>query len=197
MEELEESERGQSYPVDAIGCRDREAQESSILLGKAHSGILHNEIADTLATRLVSGSTYCPTTQYEEIPTDSDKEDDPEMNGVIPLIRQDDEWDDEIHFPTFSTAVASQDQEEETSQEQRDRQFQHFSPNILGSPSAEVTYDDSYLAKPDPDSTVVVLRGGMRIVDPGELEPPADPIKTWSSQTWKQAKEDAARETAQ
>jgi ribonuclease HI len=32
---------------------------------KAHSGLVHNEVADTLATRGFKGSTYCPTDRFD------------------------------------------------------------------------------------------------------------------------------------
>jgi ribonuclease HI len=46
---------------------------------KAHSGLLHNEIADTLATRGVNGTTYCPTDWFDELPDDTEQEDDPNI----------------------------------------------------------------------------------------------------------------------
>jgi ribonuclease HI len=43
---------------------------------KAHSGLIHNEIADTLATRGVKGKSYCPVTWFDQLPADTETEDD-------------------------------------------------------------------------------------------------------------------------
>jgi ribonuclease HI len=43
---------------------------------KAHSGSLHNEIAGTLATRGVKGGTYCPVNWFNQLPEDTETEDD-------------------------------------------------------------------------------------------------------------------------
>jgi ribonuclease HI len=41
---------------------------------RAHSGLRHNEIADTLATRRVKGSSYCLTDWFDELPPDTEEE---------------------------------------------------------------------------------------------------------------------------
>jgi ribonuclease HI len=60
---------------------------------KAHSGLLHNEIADTLATRGVNWTTYCPTDWFDELPDDTEQEDDPNIPDTE-VITQTEEWAD-------------------------------------------------------------------------------------------------------
>jgi hypothetical protein len=57
---------------------------------------LHNEIADTLATKGVKGSTYCPIDWFDRLPPDTEEEDDPS----IPLSEF---GADEEHLPSFGT----------------------------------------------------------------------------------------------
>jgi hypothetical protein len=81
---------------------------------KAHSGLLHNESADTLAARGVKGGSYCPTNRFDVLPPDTEPEDVPEMRGVDPIITQVDEYDEDVHLPPFGTKETSYgfDQEE-------------------------------------------------------------------------------------
>jgi ribonuclease HI len=74
---------------------------------KAHSGIVLNEIADTLATRGVNGSTYFPTHRFDELSADTEPEDGPELRGVASVITQIAEWDEEEHVPTSITQAVS------------------------------------------------------------------------------------------
>jgi ribonuclease HI len=46
---------------------------------KAHSGLLHNEIADTQATRGVNRTSYYPTDWFDELPGDTEQEDGPNI----------------------------------------------------------------------------------------------------------------------
>jgi ribonuclease HI len=62
--------------VDAAIARHERVELSWV---KAHSGLLHNEIADTLATKGVKGGTYCPTDWFDALPPDTETEDDPTL----------------------------------------------------------------------------------------------------------------------
>jgi ribonuclease HI len=65
---------------------------------KAHPGLLHNETADTLATRRVNGSTYCPTDWFNTLPPDTESEDDPSL-PTTEVITRTEEWDEDVHWP--------------------------------------------------------------------------------------------------
>jgi ribonuclease HI len=70
---------------------------------KARSGLLHNEIADTLATRGVKGSSYCPTDWFDKRPPDTEEEDDVSI-PISEVITQMDEFGaDEEHLPSSGT----------------------------------------------------------------------------------------------
>jgi hypothetical protein len=93
---------------------------------KAHSGILHNEVADTLATRGVKGSTYCPINWFDQLPADTEGEDDPSI-PLSEVITQTDEFGpDEEHLPSFGTpAVAYGFSEEEAAEAEEERERGH------------------------------------------------------------------------
>jgi hypothetical protein len=67
---------------------------------KARSGLVHNEIADTLATKGVKGTTYCPTDWFDELPDDTEQEDDPNIPETE-VITQMEEWVDDSRLPPF------------------------------------------------------------------------------------------------
>jgi ribonuclease HI len=54
--------------LDAEIARHRTVQFSWV---KAHSGIVLNEIEDTLATRGVTSTSYCPMNRFDELPADT------------------------------------------------------------------------------------------------------------------------------
>jgi hypothetical protein len=114
---------------------------------KAHSGLLHNEIADTLATRGVEGGTYCPTEWFDALPADTETEDDPTLQ-LTEVITQGEEWDEDVHLPPFSTRATGYGFGEEEAEETRDRTFRHFAHVVLDSSSTPVSDD----ADPDQDS---------------------------------------------
>jgi ribonuclease HI len=70
---------------------------------KAHSGILHNEIADTLATRGVKGSTYCPTNRFDQLPEDTETEDDPNIPPTEVITQTEEFGPDGLDPPAFGT----------------------------------------------------------------------------------------------
>jgi hypothetical protein len=70
---------------------------------KAHSGILHNEVADTLATRGVKGGTHCPIDWFNQLPADTEEDDDPSI-PLTEVITQTEEFGaDDVHLPEFGT----------------------------------------------------------------------------------------------
>jgi ribonuclease HI len=93
---------------------------------KAHSGILHNEIADTLATRGVKGTTYCPVSWFDNLPADIETEDDPQTE----IITQTEEFGaDEEHLPSFGTVgvvYGFNDEEAAERAEGREQSIRHF-----------------------------------------------------------------------
>jgi hypothetical protein len=70
---------------------------------KARSGILHNEISDTLATRGVKGSTYCPINWFDTLPPDTEEEGDPSISSPEVITQTDEFGADEEHLPSFGT----------------------------------------------------------------------------------------------
>jgi hypothetical protein len=110
--------------LDTEIARHRRVQFSWV---NGHRGILLNEIADTLVTRGVMGSSYCPTDRFDAPSADSEKEDGPEPRGVAPVVTQDAEWDEDIHFPTFSTPATSYDFAAEEARDRVDSVFNRFS----------------------------------------------------------------------
>jgi ribonuclease HI len=55
---------------------------------KAHSELLLNEIADTLATPGIKGSSFCPTNGFDALPADNELKDGPELCGIVLVITQ-------------------------------------------------------------------------------------------------------------
>jgi hypothetical protein len=129
---------------------------------KAHPGLIHNEIADTLATRGVRGGSYCPTNRFDELPPDTEPEDVPEARDVDSIVKQVDEYDEDTHLPPFSTKAISYGFNQEEIQEQRDAQFAGFSREVLGN-SSSVVSDDSESDVPQSQDTIV-MTGDMNVV---------------------------------
>jgi hypothetical protein len=153
---------------------------------KAHSGILLNEIADTLATRGVNGTTYCPTDWFDELPDDTEQEDDP----IIPdteMITQTEELADDIHQPPFGTraqvyglnaneaAEVAEAAEEAARAEQEaelERSIRHFLHDTCDNSSTPVTDDE------DVSNTggVILVGPGMTVDDGSDItESPKEP----------------------
>jgi ribonuclease HI len=112
---------------------------------KAHSGILHNEVADTLATRGVKGGSYCPVSWFDNLPEDTETEDDPNIPQTEVITQTDEFGADEEHLPQFGTmAVVYGFNEEEAaeSREERERSFQQFAHDQLGNSSAQESEDE-------------------------------------------------------
>jgi ribonuclease HI len=72
--------------LDAAVARHRRIEFTWV---KAHSGLIHNEIADTLATRGVKGGTYCPIDWFDKLPPDTEEEDDPSIPATEVITQTD------------------------------------------------------------------------------------------------------------
>jgi hypothetical protein len=126
---------------------------------KAHSGILHNEIADTLATRGVNGSTYCPTNRFDQLPEDTETEDDPNIPHTEVITQTEEFGADELHLPSFGTpAVVYGFNDEEAAEraEERDRSIRHFLHDQCDISSTPVSEDEEFH---DTNDTVVIQNG--------------------------------------
>jgi hypothetical protein len=84
---------------------------------KAHSGLLHNEVADTLATRGVKGSTYCPINWFDQLPPDTESDDDPSIPFSEVITQTDEFGADEEHLPSFGTPAVVYGFNEEEAEE--------------------------------------------------------------------------------
>jgi hypothetical protein len=96
---------------------------------KAHSGILHNEVAGTLATRGVKGTTYCPVNWFDQLSPDTEEEDDPSIPPSEVVTQTEEFGADEEHLPSFGThAVVYDFNKEEAADlaEERERGICHF-----------------------------------------------------------------------
>jgi ribonuclease HI len=150
---------------------------------KAHSGLLLNGIADTLATRGVKGTTFCPTNRFDALPADTEPEDDLRLQGMAPVITQTDEWDEDEHLPTFSVRATSQGVAEDEDRNRKDAMFNRFSRDVLGNSSAEVP-ENSDSELPAQWEHTVVMTGDMSVVgeEQSERQPVID-FKPWEN-TW-------------
>jgi hypothetical protein len=84
----------------------------------------------------------CPTNWFDVLPPDTEPEDDPEMKGVVPLITQSEEYDDDIHLPEFSTRAIGYGFGEGDARDEEDRTLRHFVNDVLGNSSTPVSDDD-------------------------------------------------------
>jgi hypothetical protein len=112
---------------------------------KAHSGLLDNEVADTLATRGVKGGSYCPVSWFDILPEDTETEDDPNIPTSEVITQTEEFGADEEHLPqNGTTAVVYGFNEEEAAeiQEERERGVQQFAHDFLGKSSAEGSEDE-------------------------------------------------------
>jgi ribonuclease HI len=126
---------------------------------KPHSGILHNEIADTLATRGVKGTTYCPINWFDQLPEDTETEDDLNIPPTEIITQTDEFGADEEHLPSFGTlAVVHGLNNEEAAEreEERDRSIRHFLYEQCGNSSTPVSEDEEFH---EPNGTVLIQNG--------------------------------------
>jgi hypothetical protein len=190
--------------LDAAIAMHRRADFSWV---KAHSGLVHNEIAGTLAPRGIKGSSYCPTNRFDVLPADTGPEDVFDAQSVIPIVTQVEEWDEEILLPPFSSRVTSLGLEQDEKREIEESTFNSFSRNVLRNSSAPVSDDSDVQQGED----TLVMTGEMRVAsneeqeEQGELEPepevttlPTIEFKPWSGNwTWTHPLEADRREKAE
>jgi ribonuclease HI len=149
---------------------------------KAHSGLLHNEIADTLATRGVQGSTYCPIDWFDRLPPDTEEEDDPSIPPTEVITQTEEFGADEEHLPSFGTRVrvygfneeeaaeiaeAAAEAERAQQEAERERGIRHLLHDVCGNSSTPVTDDE------DCSNTggTVVITPEIPVVDSGSEQP--------------------------
>jgi hypothetical protein len=135
---------------------------------KAHSGILHNEIADTLATRGVNGGTYSPVSWFDQLPADTETEDDPNIPQTEVITQTDKFGADEEHLPQFGTLVRTfgfNEEEAAERAEERERGIRQFVHNQLENSSTPVSEDEEL---PQPSDTVVILPGWSGVEGPAQ-----------------------------
>jgi ribonuclease HI len=137
---------------------------------KAHSGILQNEIADTLATRGVNGSTYCPTNRFDHLPEDTETEDDPNIPQTVVITQTEEFGTDELHLPSFGTpAVVYDFNDEEAAEraEERDRSVRHFLHDQCDNSSTPVSEDEEF----HETNGTVLIQNGWTLLGNGGPEP--------------------------
>jgi ribonuclease HI len=160
---------------------------------KAHSGLLHNEIADTLATRGVKGSTYCPINWFDQLPEDTETEDDPNI-PLTEVITQTEEFGaDEEHLPSFETPAmvyGFNDEEAAERAEERDRSIRHFLYEQCGNSSTPNSEDEEY----HETNGTVLIQNGWAVLGNGGPEPQeqnGDPEvnSQWGNSRWTMVEE--------
>jgi ribonuclease HI len=149
---------------------------------KAHSGLLHNEIADTLATRGVKGSSYGPTDWFDKLPPDTEEEDDVSIPISEVITHRDEFGADEEQLPSSGTratvygfnaeeAAEAVEVAEATmlaeAEKTREREFRHFAHEVLDISSRSVTEDEDFRTEVD----AVVISSGMTLVDGADAFP--------------------------
>jgi ribonuclease HI len=140
---------------------------------KAHSGILHNEVADTLATRGVKGTTYCPINLFDQLPPDTEEEDDSSIPPTEVITQTDEFGADDEHLPSYGTqAIVHEFNKEEAEEwaEERERGIRHFLYEQCENSSTPVTDDEDHSHAKD---TVVTTSGWKAIAEgPEQQESP-------------------------
>jgi hypothetical protein len=161
---------------------------------RAHSGLVHNEIADTLATRGVNGSSYCPLNRFDVLPADAEPEDVFDAQNAGRSSRK-------LTNGT-KTFICHRSVHERPFSDLAEVTFNRFSRDVLGNWSAIVS-DDSDVPQGE---HIPVMTGGMRVVSDEEQEESAPEVvtlptiefKPWSGNwTWPQALEADRREMAE
>jgi ribonuclease HI len=149
--------------LEAAVARHRRIEFTSV---KAHSGILHNEVADTLAKRGVKGTSYCPVNWFDQLPPDTEEEDDPSIPPTEVITQTEEFGADEEHLPsngTQATVYEFNKEEAEEWAEERERGIRHFLYEQRGNSSTPVTDDEDYSHAQD----TIMTNSGWRMVDDG------------------------------
>jgi hypothetical protein len=137
---------------------------------KAHSGLLHNEIADTLATRGAMGSTYCPTNRFDVLPADTEEEDDPAIPSTEVIAQTDEFGADDEHLPSFGAPALVfdfNDEEAAELEEELERGIRQFAHDMLGNSSEDEGFGET--------GGTVVISHKMTVVDDGSEPPLPEP----------------------
>jgi hypothetical protein len=128
-----------------------------------------------------------------------------DAQGTVPDITQTDEWDEDVHLPSFSSRVTSLGLEAHEAQDRAESTFDRFSRDVLVNSSAAMS-DDSDGPQGE---HIPVMMSGMRTVSDKEQEErgesqlevvtlPMIEFKPWSGNwTWPQALEADRREKAE
>jgi hypothetical protein len=135
---------------------------------KAHSGLIHNEIADTLATRGVKGGSYCPVSYYDVLPADTETEDDPNIPQTEVITQTDEFGADEEHLPEFGIWVKSWGlnvEEGAERAEERERSIRQFAHDQLGNSTAPTSEDED---APQPGEVPVIKSGWSAVEGPSQ-----------------------------
>jgi hypothetical protein len=135
---------------------------------KAHSGLIHNEIAYTLATRGVTGDSYCQVPYYDTLPADTETENDRSIPQTEVITQTDEFGADEEHLPQFGTWVRSWGLNEEEAAEraeEREQSLKQFTHDILGNSTAPTSEDED---APQPGEIPVIKSGWSAVVGPSQ-----------------------------
>jgi ribonuclease HI len=162
--------------LEAAVARHRRIESTWV---KAHSGIIHNEIANTLATKGVKDSTYCPIDWFDKLPADTEEEDGPSIPPSEVITQTDEFGADEEHLPSFGTPAIvygfNDEEAAERAEEERERGIRHFLPVMCDNSSTPVT-DDEDMGNMGNPRDVVLIAPGMTVEDSGseQHEPPQE-----------------------
>jgi ribonuclease HI len=110
---------------------------------KAHSGIVHHEIADQLATRRVNGPSNCLTQRFDVLPEGSETEANETLKRTLKpnsVTTQTDKWDEE-HLPTVAVRADRQGLEADDDRARQQAICNRFSWDVLGNSSEPVSED--------------------------------------------------------
>jgi hypothetical protein len=119
----------------------------------------------------VKGSTYCPIDCIDQLPADTEEDDDPSI-PLSEVITQTEEFGaDEEHLPSFGTPaivyVFVEEEAAELAEEERERGIRHFIHDTLGNSSTPVTDDEDF----SDTGRTVVATPEMSVVDDGSEQP--------------------------
>jgi hypothetical protein len=131
---------------------------------------LHNEVADTLATRGVKGTKYGPINWFDQLPPDTEDEDDPSIPPTEVITQTDEFGADDEHLPSFGTqAIVYEFGKEEAEEwaEERERWIRHFLYEQCENSSTPVTDDEDYSHA---QNTVVTTSGWKAVEGVSEQE---------------------------
>jgi hypothetical protein len=95
----------------------------------------------------VKGGTYCPVSWFDNLPEDTETEDDPNIPQTEVITQTDEFGADDEHLPQFGTlAVVYGLNDEEAAERmgERERSIQQFAHDQLGNSSAQTSDDEQF-----------------------------------------------------